>query len=76
LKNLSTRLRNSSRLVPGLTAHQAKGREWDVVGVRLTDAECAVLRQGLRADSEDHRKLYVALTRARTRTVLVPANEL
>ncbi|MFJ6861744.1 UvrD-helicase domain-containing protein [Streptomyces werraensis] len=61
----------ASRLIPGLTAHQAKGREWDTVGVRLTRLERETLRQGLSADNEDHRKLYVALTRAKRMTTAV-----
>ncbi|MEV8547912.1 UvrD-helicase domain-containing protein [Streptomyces sp. NPDC051572] len=74
LERLRTRLQPPTRrLVPGLTAHQAKGREWDRVGVCLTPAERETLRQGLRADNEDHRKLYVALTRARQTTVTLQA---
>ncbi|MFF4088900.1 UvrD-helicase domain-containing protein [Streptomyces nigra] len=70
LQHLRTRLQTSgSRLIPGLTAHQAKGREWDHVGVRLTPAEQGTLSQGLDSNNEDHRKLYVALTRARRTTV-------
>ncbi|MFG2803844.1 UvrD-helicase domain-containing protein [Streptomyces pseudovenezuelae] len=72
LQYLRTRLQTpSDRLVPGLTAHQAKGREWDHVGVCLTAAERETLRQGLKSINEDHRKLYVALTRARRTTVLL-----
>ncbi|MFJ9968530.1 3'-5' exonuclease [Streptomyces avermitilis] len=62
---------SASRIVPGLTAHQAKGREWDAVGVCLTGPEHETLRQGLSSDSEDHRKLYVALTRAKRMTTAV-----
>ncbi|MBT1098083.1 UvrD-helicase domain-containing protein [Streptomyces sp. Tu102] len=70
LNLLRTRLQAQTHpLVPGLTAHQAKGREWDHVGVRLTASERETLRQGLSPDNEDHRKLYVALTRARQTTV-------
>lgn len=70
LENLRTRLHAwAVTLVPGLTAHQAKGREWDVVGVYLTGAERESLRRGLSSDSEDHRKLYVALTRAKRMTM-------
>ncbi|MET8117668.1 UvrD-helicase domain-containing protein [Streptomyces prasinus] len=71
LENLRARLATpTSRLVPGLTAHQAKGREWDNVGVLLTDLEREVLRGGLIPTSEEHRKLYVALTRAKLATTL------
>jgi DNA helicase-2/ATP-dependent DNA helicase PcrA len=72
LENLRARLHTSaSRIIPGLTAHQAKGREWDAVGVCLTGPEHETLRQGLSSDSEEHRKLYVALTRAKRMTTAV-----
>lgn len=51
-------------MVAGMTVHQAKGREWPVVGVRLGDTERARLAAGLKQDSFDDRVLYVALTRA------------
>ncbi|MWA06525.1 AAA family ATPase [Actinomadura sp. LD22] len=54
--------------VPGLTVHQAKGREWNDVGVRLTEKESSLLSTGLRSGQESHRRLYVALTRARRAT--------
>ncbi|WOZ03396.1 ATP-binding domain-containing protein [Streptomyces violaceoruber] len=57
------------RLVPGLTCHQAKGREWDAVGVRLEESDVAALHTGLVLQVEEHRSLYVALTRARHLTV-------
>jgi DNA helicase-2/ATP-dependent DNA helicase PcrA len=62
---LGTRLRSGGRLVPGMTIHQAKGREWDRVGVRLSDGEIARLTAGLDRTVESDRALYVALTRAR-----------
>ncbi|MFJ6569843.1 UvrD-helicase domain-containing protein [Streptomyces sp. NPDC091292] len=66
LKNLRARLHVArERLVPGLTCHQAKGRQWDKVGVRLAETDTAALRDGLDPSNEDHRSLYVALTRAR-----------
>lgn len=49
----------------GMTIHQAKGREWDRVGVRLTDRERGRLAAGLDRDVESDRALFVALTRAR-----------
>lgn len=61
-------------VVPGLTVHQAKGREWRRVGVVLADAEQHRLAAGLSQDSEADRRLYVALTRARDATTVVPAN--
>lgn len=53
------------RLIPGMTVHQAKGREWRSVGVVLTSADEKILGQGLRPLTDDHCILYVALTRAR-----------
>lgn len=73
LKLLATRLQGPGRLVPAMTVHQAKGREWDRVGIRLREEERAALSQGLNKDVEDHRRLYVACTRARYGTVEVTA---
>ncbi|GLZ05012.1 hypothetical protein Acsp03_24780 [Actinomadura sp. NBRC 104412] len=56
--------------IPGLTIHQAKGREWNDVGVRLTDNEAALLEAGLSSEHESHRRLYVALTRGRRATTI------
>jgi DNA helicase-2/ATP-dependent DNA helicase PcrA len=64
LQQLAARLR-STRLVPGLTIHQAKGREWDEVGVSLTAPERSRLAEGLSQASATDRSLYVALTRAK-----------
>jgi DNA helicase-2/ATP-dependent DNA helicase PcrA len=71
LAQVQERLALGRRPVPGLTTHQAKGGEWDVVGVCLTGAERAALAQGLSVSEDTHRKLYVACTRARSRTVEV-----
>lgn len=72
LGHLRTRLHvQHERLVLGLTCHQAKGREWDRVGVRLEESDAAALRKGLDPGDEDHRALYVALTRARHLSVMV-----
>ena len=49
-------------VVPGLTVHQAKGREWKHVGVTLSASDISRLAAGLSAGSEWERKLYVALT--------------
>lgn len=65
------RLRFKGRLIPGMTAHQAKGREWDKVGVCLAPDDTAALAKGLTSTSESHRQLYVAGTRARYQTVAV-----
>lgn len=68
---LATRLRSDRPLIPGMTIHQAKGREWDHVGVRLTEGERGRLDRGLDQSSETDRALYVALTRARDSVSLV-----
>jgi len=68
---LRDRLAYSGQLIAGMTAHQAKGREWDYVGVRLSEEERATLAAGLRVDNERHRQLYVACTRARFSTTSV-----
>ncbi|MGA4545618.1 3'-5' exonuclease [Uniformispora flossi] len=70
LQQLRARLlRPVDGLVLGLTTHQAKGREWDTVAVRLENSDTLALRSGLNRENEDHRKLYVALTRARNRSL-------
>lgn len=51
------------RYVPGLTFHQAKGREWAHVDVALDSAAQATLASGLDGTKEADRKLYVGLTR-------------
>ena len=53
------------RCVPGMTVHQAKGREWDRVGGRLTVPQLERLASGLAVDEADDRLIYVALTRAK-----------
>jgi DNA helicase-2/ATP-dependent DNA helicase PcrA len=65
LTALAARVRCGERLVPGMTIHQAKGREWDFVGVRLSDTELGRLAVGLDQSVESDRALYVALTRAK-----------
>lgn len=59
------------RVVPGMTIHQAKGREWNHVGVRLSAGEIEILGAGLDPEVEGHRALYVALTRACSAVTLV-----
>ncbi|MBC7278678.1 UvrD-helicase domain-containing protein [Nocardioides sp.] len=61
---LRTRLQRGD-LIAGLTVHQAKGREWDRVGVVLTRAQERELHVGLRELEPEHCVLYVALTRAK-----------
>jgi len=63
LLNLARRMQQS-HVVAGISVHQAKGREWPTVGIRLTDPERARLAAGLQYDRPDDRLLYVALTRA------------
>jgi DNA helicase-2/ATP-dependent DNA helicase PcrA len=58
-------------VVPGMTIHQAKGREWNQVGLRLTDGEIGILGGGLDPAVESNRALYVALTRARDAVTLI-----
>lgn len=70
LAQMADRARRS-RLVPGMTVHQAKGRQWSTVGVRLTAEDVALLAAGLTAVTEVERQLYVALTRGRQRTIAV-----
>ncbi len=52
-------------LIPGLTVHQAKGREWDHVGVALNPMQERMLDEGLHELEPEHCVLYVALTRAK-----------
>lgn len=63
------RLAYPGRPVPGLTTHQAKGGEWQAVGVRLTAEERKSLARGLTVGRDTDRKLYVACTRAQLSTV-------
>ncbi|KAB8197657.1 AAA family ATPase [Nonomuraea phyllanthi] len=63
--------RDVSRPVPAVTVHQAKGREWPRVGVRLTSVEKAALSTGLNEGNDDHRIIYVALTRGKSMTVAI-----
>lgn len=71
LAMLQSRMAHSARPVPGLTTHQAKGGEWRIVGVFLRDTERKSLGAGLSVTQDTHRKVYVAATRARYRTVEV-----
>jgi DNA helicase-2/ATP-dependent DNA helicase PcrA len=61
--------RDVARPAPGLTIHQAKGREWPAVGVRLTAAEQQHLAAGLDPAHDGQRAIYVALTRGKVDTV-------
>lgn len=71
LTSIAARLSPDDRPVPGLTIHQAKGREWDVVCVTPSESERDRLQQGLLVTEDTDRKLYVACTRARYLTVQV-----
>ncbi|MFE4827726.1 UvrD-helicase domain-containing protein [Streptomyces sp. NPDC056672] len=68
LARLQLRLEDD-QLVPGLTFHQSKGREWNTVAIRLSCADASALALGLDPSQADHRALYVALTRARLNTL-------
>jgi len=68
---LQQRIAHPGRPVPGLTTHQAKGGEWDAVGIRLRGGERTALAAGLSSTEDMHRKIYVACTRAHRRTVEV-----
>jgi DNA helicase-2/ATP-dependent DNA helicase PcrA len=52
-------------LIPGLTVHQAKGCEWQRVGVALRRSDLGLLSRGLRELEPEDCVVYVALTRAR-----------
>ncbi len=71
LEWLIARLHMKAPLIPGLTAHQAKGHEWGVVGVAFDADDLESLGTGLDKSRERHRQLYVACTRARNGTLLV-----
>ncbi|WP_124861841.1 MULTISPECIES: UvrD-helicase domain-containing protein [Micromonospora] len=64
-------LSDPHRPVPGITIHQAKGREWRCVGVCLDDTDIDRLFHGLDETQETDRRLYVALTRGKELTVVV-----
>ena len=70
LQALALRL-GAGTCIPGMTIHQAKGREWNAVGVRLKQAQKDRLRRGLSENNPDDRALYVALTRARENVRIV-----
>jgi DNA helicase-2/ATP-dependent DNA helicase PcrA len=65
---LRRRLRRDD-VIPGMTVHQAKGREWPRVGVVLLAKDEQRLAGGLRELEPEHCVLYVALTRAKTSCV-------
>lgn len=56
--------------VPGLTFHQAKGKEWNSVDIALDQASRASLSAGLNPKNEDDRKIYVGATRGAISTRL------
>lgn len=67
---LSRRL-DKPRLVPGMTVHQAKGREWTNVALHLGPAQLDHLTSGLEEGRAGDRAIYVALTRAKESVRLV-----
>jgi DNA helicase-2/ATP-dependent DNA helicase PcrA len=66
LTKLMTRITAEIPLVCGMTVHQSKGREWERVGLALTRDELGRLNRGLSQSDDDDRRLYVAITRARS----------
>jgi len=64
LRALGRRL-GTAHLIPGMTIHQAKGREWANVGVHMQPDEGHHLAGGLSRERPSDRGLYVALTRAK-----------
>lgn len=65
MQRLARRVHHSGEFVEGVTVHQAKGGEWNRVGVCLNPTQEAALQGGLDENKEHHRILYVAVTRAR-----------
>jgi DNA helicase-2/ATP-dependent DNA helicase PcrA len=65
MQQLARRVHQPNDFVEGVTVHQAKGDEWNYVGVCLNTNQEAALRRGLDENNEHHRILYVAVTRAR-----------
>lgn len=64
LTRLAERLKQKT-VIPGLTVFQAKGLEWERVGVALSHTQLAALTSGLHELEEEHCIIYVAITRAR-----------
>lgn len=64
LSSLATRVQQRT-LIPGLTVFQAKGREWERVGVVLSQSQLAALESGLKEIEEEDCITYVAITRAK-----------
>lgn len=52
MTQLAAQLRSPEPLVTGMTIHQAKGREWDRVGVRPASSEQGRPSAGLSRDAE------------------------
>lgn len=67
---LSRRLDRGS-LVPGMTVHQAKGREWTHVALHVGPGQLSRLAAGLEQGRAGDREIYVALTRAKESVRLV-----
>jgi DNA helicase-2/ATP-dependent DNA helicase PcrA len=71
LELLRMRLQRKASVIPGMTTHQAKGREWENVAIALSEEEQSQLASGLSHGVEAHRQLYVGCTRARRSTAAV-----
>ena len=63
LQMLGDRLKQGN-LIPGMTVHQAKGREWTRVGVVLSEQDAQLLARGLKPLTDQDCIIYVAITRA------------
>jgi DNA helicase-2/ATP-dependent DNA helicase PcrA len=70
---LRKRLEADCDVILGMTVHQAKGREWNAVGVALQSTHVSRLGGGLSVSESVDRALYVACTRARFCTFAVHA---
>lgn len=63
-QHIARRIVHQDSFVEGISVHQAKGGEWESVGICMNSDQAASLAQGLDPRHHDHRVLYVALTRA------------
>lgn len=66
------RRRMSQRaVIPGLTIFQAKGLEWDRVGLKFSEKQIQTLKTGLKELELEHCIIYVGITRAREYCCLI-----
>jgi DNA helicase-2/ATP-dependent DNA helicase PcrA len=64
MQHIARRVEHGGPFVEGISVHQAKGGEWESVGICMDSTQASVLSRGLNPNKHDHRVLYVALTRA------------